>query len=63
VTAAAPSARKGTKNRVPLNCRIDASTASQLADWRKKRVSQGVLMDRLVAHAKRTNFNPAEDCL
>ncbi len=50
------------------HCRVDAATAAQIAAWRKPKgqartTSQSVLIDRLVAHAKRTNFNPSTDCL
>lgn len=46
-----PSARKGAKNRVPLNARIDEATAKQLANWRVKGVSRGVQIDRIAAYA------------
>jgi hypothetical protein len=60
----APNARKGRVNRVVLNrCRVAVETLAQIGSWRSRKVSQGALMDRLVAHAKRTNFNPATDCL
>lgn len=66
--ASTPPARKGKKNRVALNARIDGTTAIYLKGWSRpdpkaKRVSQGVLIDRLAAHAYRTGFNPANDCL
>lgn len=57
-----PSARKGRKNRVSLNARIDEATAKQLASWRVKGVSRGVQIDRIVAYARRMNFNPTTDC-
>lgn len=61
MTAPAPKhhARKGKKNRTILNrCWVDVATADQVAKWRKQGVSQGVLVDRLVGHGKKTDFNP-----
>jgi hypothetical protein len=58
-----PSARKGKQNRVVLNrCRIDVATAKQFRCWQMHRVSQGILLDRLTAHALRSGFSPATDC-
>ncbi len=63
-----PNARKGLKNRVPLSTRISAETSKQLAYWGRplgtfQKLGSGVVVDRLVSHALRTNFNPAHDCL
>lgn len=62
-----PNARRGKVNRVQFNQkpRVDASTLAQLETWQKqaKGVSVSVLLDRLVAHAKRTKFHPGTDCL
>ncbi len=65
MTQTTPSARKGVKNRVQLSQRprVDRSINAQLNSWMKGGVSLSDLIGRLVTHAKRTKFNPADDCL
>ena len=58
-----PNALKGKARRIYFGVRVDPNTAAHIHGWQKAAVSQGVLIDRLVAHAARTNFNPAVDCL
>ena len=59
----APPARKGKENRIALSARIDSSTKKQIAVWRGEALSEGVVVDRVVAHGKRTGFQPAKDVL
>ena len=37
---------------------VDQETLTQLAVWHERGPSYGELIDRLVVHAKSTNFNP-----
>lgn len=62
--------RKGNANRIRIGgCGpyVDKTTLASLAAWQaraahaSKSVSLGVMIDRLVGHAERTDFNPITD--
>ena len=55
-----PRARKGKENRVALSARIDPTTKKQIIAWKGESLSEGVIVDKVVNHAARTKFNPAQ---
>ena len=58
-----PPARKGKENRVALSARIDPTTKKQITAWKGESLSEGVVIDKITAHSKRTGFSPAKDTL
>lgn len=61
VTTAPHRPLMGAKPRAVLSsCTVDAKTLSTLKGWKRHAPSMGITLDRVVAHAVRTHFNPKQ---